>query len=102
MTNLHLYQPKRYEYRTIVRCRTCKRRRQAVGAMYEWHPHTMRCCGCGDDPRDYPMRFTKITPARARRIEDAKRRYEHAGTLKEALTKLTADIKAAQDEGGAE
>ena len=74
----HLYTPQAAMARRIMPCRTCKRSRRCVCFMLLWHRNSCVCTGCGEDPRDTPARFSKITWRRREKIGRAQRYWSAA------------------------
>jgi hypothetical protein len=81
----HLHAPDYAAARRVAHCRTCRQRRRCVQLLYEWYEPLWYCTSCGESPGDWPQRFKRVTPARMRKIDKAKRLYAAATTLAEAL-----------------
>jgi hypothetical protein len=67
------------EYRRIVRCPSCRRRRRFLVRFEGWYGDRLTCTGCGNQWSDgYRMPLTRSAKKRAALIADAKARWATA------------------------
>ena len=67
------------EYRRILRCPSCRKRRRFLVRFGGWYGDTLTCCGCARSWADgYQYPFTRSEAKRRRLREDAAERWKTA------------------------
>lgn len=81
--SFHICTARSQDFRRVLDCPTCKRRRRFIVTTTIWHGVTFTCCGCGDSWGEGERMERPFRRAwRAEATESARRRWADAWSPK--------------------
>lgn len=92
---MHINRPAFCLHRTILHCRTCRRKRRVVFRHYMWYDSLCTCTQCGTDPR--APRKSKLWGPDRKKAARAKQEYKTAGNWRQVKQWMREEWKAHQE-----